>query len=211
MCYEKRPKYLGAFTPAYKTYIMYFIKLLKLLLLSSPCHRESSTDRKVSEKPSLSGATDAVRSKGDPARTEVTSPGCCHLSLWAAVPGDARLGSWSSPHPTDTHWGQHNLGEPTPAPRTNPSASGSLAVTSSTTGQTQPFLWPGARGEDWGRRGALSQGKVPTNPCGKGRDTADLLGVQPRRQHHQAFSTTPLFWFVPFLTQFIVQAWLSPI
>lgn len=91
MCYEKRPKYLGAFTPAYKTYIMYFIKLLKLLLLSSPCHRESSTDKKVSEKQSLSGATDATRSNGDPARTEVTSPGFWHLSArgmpgWAAGP-----------------------------------------------------------------------------------------------------------------------------
>lgn len=38
-----------------------------------------------------------------------------------------------------------------------------------------------------------------------------LLGVQHCQQHHQAFSTTPLFWFVPFLTQFILQAWLSPI
>lgn len=38
-----------------------------------------------------------------------------------------------------------------------------------------------------------------------------LLGAQRRRQHHQAFSTTPLFWFVLFLTQFILQAWLSPI
>lgn len=56
--------------------------------------------------------------------------------------------------------------------------------------------------------------KVAHNPCGQGRDTADpwcLLGVQRHRQHHQAFSTTPLFWFVPFLTQFILQAWLSPI
>lgn len=211
MCYEKRPKYLGAFTPAYKTYIMYFIKLLKLLLLSSPCHRESSTDGKVSEKQSLSGATDATRSKGDPARTEVVSPGCCHLSLWAALPGGARLGSWSCPHPTDTS-GLAHLGEQTDKPlwlllpgfhKKHHKANPALFVTRSPRG--------GLREE----RGTVTR-KGPHKSVWEGEGhsrslTRRLLGVQHRRQHHQAFSTTPLFWFVPFLTQFILQAWLSPI
>lgn len=171
MCYEKRPKYLGAFTPAYKTYIMYFIKLLKLLLLSSPCHRESSTDRKVSEKQSLSGATDATRSKANPARTQVTTWGCCHFSLWAAVPGDARLGPGAAPTPVtpiwvSTTWETHPYSSNKPLWLLLPGyhqkhhgANPALVVTRS-------------QREDWGRKGALLFRKDAHNPCRKGRDTA---------------------------------------
>lgn len=211
MCYEKRPKYLGAFTPAYKTHIMYFIKLLKLLLLSSPCHREKFHGQKSFRK------TKSFWShwchKEHPARTEVTSPGWCHLSLRAAVAGDARLGSWSSPHPSDTSGlaqpgGTHSTDKPLwlllpgyheKHHRANPA----LLVTRS--------QWGGLREE----RGPVTRKgphKSTQEGQGHGRSlTCRLLGAQRRRQHRQAFSTTPLFWFVLFLTLFILQAWLSPI
>lgn len=207
MCYEKRPKYLGAFTPAYKTYIMYFIKLLKLLLLSSPCHRESSTDKKVSEKRSLSGATDATRSNGDPARTEVTSPGFWHLSArrmpgWAAGALPTPLThtwvstAWGSPGTTPAAW-RTPLG--TTRSITNPALSAARSQRRGLREERGTVTRKGPRKSTWEGQG---QGKSLTRR---------LLGVQRRQQHHQAFSTTPLFWFVPFLTQFILQAWLSPI
>lgn len=167
MCYEKRPKYLGAFTPAYKTYIMYFIKLLKLLLLSSPCHRESSTDRKVSEKQSLSGATDATRSKADPARTQVTTWGCCHLSLWAAVPGDARLGSWSCPHASDTHLGKHNLGNPPLLQQQTPLALAPWVPPEAPRGKSSPVCNQEAEERTEGGEGHCYLGKVPTIHAGR--------------------------------------------
>lgn len=216
MCYEKRPKYLGAFTPAYKTYIMYFIKLLKLLLLSSPCHRESSTEGKVSEKRNLSRATDATRSKGDPARTKSDISRVLPPFPPSSSARGCQTGLLQLPPPQWHTSGLAHLEEPPPGstdkplrlllpgyPKNHHRANPAFLVTRRPRG--------GLREE----RGTVTrEGPHKSVWEGQGHSrslTRRLLGVQRRWQLHQAFSTTPLFWFVPFLTQFILQAWLSPI
>lgn len=54
--------------------------------------------RKVSEKQSLSVATDALWRKGDAVKTEVPSLGCCHLSSCAVLPGMPGSAPGALPH-----------------------------------------------------------------------------------------------------------------
>lgn len=119
------------------------------------------------------------RSKGDPARTDVPSPGCCHLSHRAALPGDTGLGSCrhtcglaqpadlEEPAPLLHHCGQtpsvFTLWLPQEAPRVDKA----LWVTRS----------PSTRGEDRGRSGASLQEKVTEKPGGSVRSHAGTRQV----------------------------------
>lgn len=88
-------------------HITQYIKLLKLLLLSSPPPQRKFHGQKSFRETK----SDALRRKGEPARTEVPSPGCCHPSCCAAPPGmpDSAPGALPhSPRSTNTRLGQHN-------------------------------------------------------------------------------------------------------
>lgn len=129
-----------------------------------------------------------------------------------SLPGECQAGLLEISPP---HWHTPGLAQPGGAQEPTPAAWRTPLGT--TRSITNPAL-SAARSQRGGlreERGAVTR-KGPRKSTWEGQGqgkslTRRLLGVQRRQQHHQAFSTTPLFWFVPFLTQFILQAWLSPI